>query len=200
MSARDAVESAEPAEPAESTVTAPSAPSAPSADSAESVRNTMSPIVTPATDNRPDSTAGLLLPVADDDGAPFWEYAAQGELRIQACSGCDELRFPPRPCCPHCQSFAAHWQRMSGRGRIWSYVLPHPPLLPAYAALPGYNAIVVELADAPHIRLVGNLVADADAPLNSVDPARLRIGAPVKAAFHTAPGGMTVPRWLLERP
>ncbi|WP_336053586.1 Zn-ribbon domain-containing OB-fold protein [Streptomyces sp. CA2R101] len=160
----------------------------------------MSPIVTPATDNRPDNAAGLLLPVADDDGAPFWEYAAKGELRIQACSGCDELRFPPRPCCPHCQSFAAHWQRMSGRGRIWSYVLPHPPLLPAYAALPGYNAIVVELADAPHIRLVGNLVADADAPLNSVDPARLRIGAPVKAAFHTMPGGVTVPRWLLERP
>ncbi|MEU5020441.1 OB-fold domain-containing protein [Streptomyces angustmyceticus] len=160
----------------------------------------MSPIVTPTTDNRPDSGADLLFPVPDDDGAPFWEYTARGELRIQTCSGCDALRFPPRPCCPHCQSFAAHWQRMSGRGRIWSYVVPHPPLLPAYAALPGYNAIVVELADAPHIRLVGNLVAAADAPLNSVEPARLRIGAPVKAAFHTLPGGVTVPRWLLERP
>lgn len=146
MSAREAVESAE------------------SAQSAESVRDAMSPIVTPATDNGSDSAADLLLPVADDDGAPFWEYAARGELRIQACSGCDELRFPPRPCCPHCQSFAAHWQRMSGRGRIWSYVLPHPPLLPAYAARPGYNAIVVELAEAPRIRLVGNLVAAADAP------------------------------------
>ncbi|MFI1740036.1 Zn-ribbon domain-containing OB-fold protein [Streptomyces sioyaensis] len=160
----------------------------------------MTPRVPPATDSRPDDAAGLLLPVPDEDGAPFWEYAARGELRIHACDDCGALRFPPRPCCPHCQSFAARWQKMSGRGRIWSYVLPHPPLLPAYAALPGYNAIVVELAEAPRIRLVGNLVTAADAPLNSVAPARLRIGAPVKAAFHTLPEGVTVPRWLLERP
>ncbi len=200
MSAREAVESTATAPSAEPDQPAASAAPAPSAPSAESVRDALSPIVPPATDNRPDSGTDLLLPVPDDDGAPFWEYTARGELRVQACSGCDALRFPPRPCCPHCQSFAAHWQRMSGRGRIWSYVIPHPPLLPAYAALPGYNAIVVELADAPHIRLVGNLVTAADAPLNSVDPARLRIGAPVKAAFHTLPGGVTVPRWLLERP
>ncbi|QTZ96097.1 Zn-ribbon domain-containing OB-fold protein [Streptomyces auratus] len=160
----------------------------------------MTPRVPPATDSRPGDGCGLLLPVPDEDGAPFWEYAARGELRIQACDDCGTLRFPPRPCCPHCQSFAARWQKMSGRGRIWSYVLPHPPLLPAYAALPGYNAIVVELAEAPRIRLVGNLVTAADAPLNSVAPSRLRIGAPVKAAFHTLPEGVTVPRWLLERP
>ncbi|MEV0368443.1 OB-fold domain-containing protein [Streptomyces sp. NPDC050636] len=156
--------------------------------------------VTPATDNRPETVTELLVPVPDEDGAAFWAYAAKGELRIQACSGCEELRFPPRPCCPHCQTFDSHWQRMSGRGRIWSFVVPHPPLLPAYAAQSPYNAIIVELAEAPRIRLVGNLVASADAGLDSVDPARLRIGAPVKVAFHTMPGGTTVPRWLLERP
>ncbi|WP_407552125.1 OB-fold domain-containing protein [Streptomyces sp. Pv4-95] len=166
----------------------------------ESVREVVGTVVAPATDNRPDNGDGLLLPVPDDDGAPFWAYTARGELRVQTCSGCDTPRFPPRPCCPRCQSFDAHWQRMSGRGRIWSYVVPHPPLLPAYAAQAPYNAVIVELADAPGIRLVGNLVSSADAALDSVDPARLRIGAPVKVAFHTMPGGVTVPRWLLERP
>ncbi|MFE2557961.1 OB-fold domain-containing protein [Streptomyces sp. NBC_00090] len=142
----------------------------------------------------------MLTPVADEDGAPFWEYAARGELRVQACAApdCGELRFPPRPCCPHCRSFDSEWRLMSGRGRIWSYVLPHPPLLPDYAALPGYNAVLVELAEAPRIRLVGNVVTTPDAPLNSVDPGRLRIGAPVKVAF-TEVDGVTVPRWLLER-
>lgn len=144
-------------------------------------------------------TEPLLPPTIDKDGAPFWEYAAQGELRVQACAACGKLRFPPRPCCPHCQSFEAEWRRMSGRGRIWSYVRPHPPLLPAYAARAPYNAIIVELADAPHIRLVGNLVAAPDAPLNSVDPDRLRIGAKVQVAF-TDVDGITMPRWLLERP
>jgi uncharacterized OB-fold protein len=141
----------------------------------------------------------LLSPVLDDDGAPFWEYAARGELRVQDCSGCGELRFPPRPCCPHCHSFASGWRRMSGRGRIWSYVVPHPPLLPAYAALAGYNAIVVELADAPRIRLVGNLVSGPDAPLNSLPAERIRIGARVQVAF-TRIDGVSVPRWMLERP
>ncbi|MFI8828347.1 Zn-ribbon domain-containing OB-fold protein [Streptomyces sp. NPDC053431] len=143
---------------------------------------------------------GLLTPVIDEDGAPFWEYAARGELRVQACAApdCGELRFPPRPCCPHCQSFDSTWRLMSGRGRIWSFVVPHPPLLPDYAALAPYNAVLVELADAPRIRLAGNVVAAPDAPLNSVDPARLRIGAAVKVAFAEI-DGVTVPRWLLER-
>jgi hypothetical protein len=144
---------------------------------------------------------GLLLPVVDEDGAPFWEYAARGELRVQACAAaqCGRLRFPPRPCCPHCQSFESEWRPMSGRGRIWSYVRPHPPLLPAYAAQAPYNAVVVELADAPQIRLVGNVVGGPDAPLDSVDPERLRIGAPVRAVFCPAAPGVTLVRWLLER-
>ncbi|MFI6286016.1 Zn-ribbon domain-containing OB-fold protein [Streptomyces sp. NPDC051018] len=142
----------------------------------------------------------LLRPETDDDGAPFWDYAALGELRVQTCAACGEARFPPRPCCPHCQSFDSEWRKMSGRGRIWSYVVPHPPLLPAYAELAPYNAVLVELLDAPRIRLVGNVVTAPDAPLNSVDPARLRIGAGVRVAF-SPPGddGLRLPCWLLER-
>ncbi len=144
-------------------------------------------------------TTNLLPPRADDDGAPFWEYAERGELRVQACARCGRLRFPPRPCCPHCRSFDSEWRRMSGRGRVWSYVVPHPPLLPGYAEQAPYNVIVVELAEDPGIRLVGNLVTAPDAPLNSLDRARLRIGAAVKVCFHRT-DGVTLPRWLLERP
>ncbi|MEV6775385.1 Zn-ribbon domain-containing OB-fold protein [Streptomyces syringium] len=154
----------------------------------------MSSIMKGTTDNGP------LLPVPDEDGAPFWEFAARGELRVQFCSGCHEPRFPPRPCCPRCQSFDSEWRETSGRGRIWSFVRPHPPLLPHYADQAPYNVIVVELADDPRIRLVGNLVAAPDAALDSVDPARLRIGAPVVVAFTELAEGLSVPRWLLERP
>ncbi|MFE9256724.1 Zn-ribbon domain-containing OB-fold protein [Streptomyces sp. NPDC006879] len=143
----------------------------------------------------------MLLPVPDEDGEPFWEYAARGELRVQACgsTNCRQLRFPPRPCCPHCGSFASRWQLMSGRGRIWSYVLPHPPLLPAYAAVAPYNVILVELSEAPRIRLAGNLVRAAGEPPNSVDPTRLRIGARVQVVFSSAGDGFALPQWQLER-
>jgi uncharacterized OB-fold protein len=137
----------------------------------------------------------MLRPATDTDGAPFWEYAARGELRVQACADCHEPRFPPRPCCPHCQSFASEWRPTSGRGRIWSYVVPHPPLLPEYAAQAPYNVVVVELDDAPRIRLVGNVVSEAGAPLDSLPPDRIRIGARVQAVFADG-----LPQWVLERP
>ncbi|WP_405967425.1 OB-fold domain-containing protein [Streptomyces sp. NBC_00015] len=138
----------------------------------------------------------MLTPVTDADGAPFWRYAAQGELRVQACTDCGEPRFPPRPCCPHCQSFASEWRRTSGRGRIWSYVVPHPPLLPDYAAHAPYNVILVELAEAPRIRLVGNLVSGPGAAIDSFPPDRIRIGARVQVVFD----GGGLPQWVPERP
>ncbi|MFI6401577.1 Zn-ribbon domain-containing OB-fold protein [Streptomyces sp. NPDC050548] len=137
----------------------------------------------------------MLSPVTDTDGAPFWEYARAGELRVQTCAACAEPRFPPRPCCPHCQSFASEWRQVSGRGRVWSYVFPHPPLLPGYAAVAPYNVIVVELVDVPRIRLVGNLVSGPGAALNSLAPERVRIGARVQVVFD-ADG---LPQWVLER-
>ncbi|MDH6628996.1 putative OB-fold protein [Streptomyces sp. LBL] len=138
----------------------------------------------------------MLEPLVDADGAPFWAYAAQGELRVQTCADCGEPRFPPRPCCPRCQSFANDWRPVSGQGRIWSYVVPHPPLLPDYAEQAPYNVILVELTDAPGIRLVGNLVTEAGAPLGSFDPDRVRIGAKVQFVFDHATG---LPQWVLER-
>ncbi|MEV6115094.1 OB-fold domain-containing protein [Streptomyces sp. NPDC052109] len=135
----------------------------------------------------------MLTPVTDTDGAPFWEYAARGELRVQACGDCHELRFPPRPCCPHCQSFSQEWRLTNGRGRIWSYVVPHPPLLPEYAEQAPYNVVVVELEDYPRIRLVGHVVSHAGAPLGSLDPQRLRVGARVHVVFGD--GGL--PQWVL---
>ncbi|MGW5429344.1 Zn-ribbon domain-containing OB-fold protein [Streptomyces sp. NPDC004059] len=135
----------------------------------------------------------MLTPVTDTDGAPFWEYAARGELRVQACGDCHEPRFPPRPCCPHCRSFASEWRLTSGRGRIWSYVVPHPPLLPGYAEQAPYNVVLVELEDCPRIRLVGNLVAHAGAALDSLGSHRPRIGARVHVVF----GDDGLPQWVL---
>jgi uncharacterized OB-fold protein len=143
---------------------------------------------------------GLLLPWPDEDGEPFWTYARQGELRIQACADCGRLRFPPRPCCPHCGSFADEWRPMSGRGRLWSYVVAHPPLLPAYAEQAPYPVAVVELDDDPRIRLVGTLTGSVrrpNAPWNAVPPQRLRIGAPLQAVFQAVTPELTVVRWAL---
>ena len=140
--------------------------------------------------------SGLLLPDVDDpDGAPFWEGTARGELRVQVCDQCGAWRMPPRPMCPACRSLASSWVATSGRGTIWSFVVPHPPLLPAYAELAPYNAIVVALEENPEIRFVGNLVATPDGAINEIDPATIRIGEPLRVVFQAA-GDVTLPRWM----
>ena len=86
----------------------------------------------------------------------------------------------------------------SGRGTIWSFIVPHPPLLPAYAELAPYNAIVVALDEDPAIRFVGNLVARADGPINEIDPATIEIGEPVRVVFQLVED-VTLPRWMRIR-
>jgi len=138
----------------------------------------------------------FLLPDTDDPvAAEFWAGTARGELLVQACAGCGAWRMPPRPMCPTCRSVATRWERTSGRGRVWSYAVPHPPLLPTYAELAPYNVIVVELDERADIRFVGNLVADADAAINSVDAATIRIGERVRVAFQTV-DAVALPRWI----
>jgi uncharacterized protein len=139
---------------------------------------------------------GFLLPEVDEDSAPFWEGAAAGELRVQTCRRCHVRRFPPRPMCPNCRSSDSDWPAVSGRGTIWSFVIPHPPLLPAYANLAPYNVVVVTLAEDPALRMVGNLIAAPDAPINSVDAQTIQIGAAVSVAFGRAVEGIHLPRWV----
>ena len=131
-----------------------------------------------------------LLPDVDDVWmAPFFAAAAQGQLRIQACAACGRLRHPPRPVCPWCRSFDTEWRLMSGRAVVWSFVIAHPPLLPAYAELAPYNVVVVELDEDPTIRLVGNVE-----PIDRVD---LSIGMAVSVVFPPAVDGVVLPRWVL---
>ena len=141
------------------------------------------------------STPTFLLPELDDDTTPFWEGTARGELLVQRCASCNRLRFPPRPVCPWCRSFDLRWEPMSGRATLWSWVIPHPPLLPAYAELAPYNVIVVALDEDPTIRMVGNLVASADGPINELDPADIGIGAAVQVVFPPPIEDIVLPRW-----
>ena len=87
-------------------------------------------------------------------------------------------------CARDCRSIDVRWEPTSGRGRIWSFIVPHPPLLPAFAEFAPYNAIIVELEEDPLIRFVGNLVTSADGEINEIDPATIAIGEPVRVVFH----------------
>jgi uncharacterized OB-fold protein len=97
--------------------------------------------------------------------------------------------------CPRCRSLEIRWEPTSGRGRVWSFIVPHPPLLPAFAEVAPYNAIIVELGEDPLIRFAGNLVVSAGGEINEIDPTTITIGEPVQVVFHRI-DDVHLPRWI----
>ena len=80
---------------------------------------------------------------------------------------------------------------------IWSYVVAHPPLLPAYEAMAPYNVIVVAVDEDPTIRFVGNLVETPDGSPGAIDTATIEIGAAVRVVFPPPVEDIVLPRWTL---
>ena len=143
-------------------------------------------------------SAERLLPGIDDDSRPFWEAARRGELWMQRCRETGRLIFPPRATSPWAPRTPPDWTRVSGRGRIWSFVVPHPPLLPWYAERAPYNVIAVELEEDPSVRMVGNLLATAEAGIDEVDPRTIEIGAQVRVVFPLVSDEIALPCWILS--
>ena len=128
--------------------------------------------------------SGAILPdTQDPETKPFWDAASEGQLVVQKCTDCGHLRFPPHPGCPECQGLASTWQAVSGGASLWSYVIVHGPTLPAFQDHVPFPVVVVTLDEAPHLRMVGNLVAAPQTSINSLDPARLEIGMPLAVTF-----------------
>ena len=137
-----------------------------------------------------------MLPDRDDpDSRPFWEGCERGELLVQSCGVCGHLAQPPRPMCPQCRSLDRRWISTSGRGAIWSFIVPHPPLLAPYTDFAPYNVVIVALDEHPQIRFVGNVIEAEGAALNSVDPHSIGIGEPVRVVFNTI-DDVTLPFWV----
>jgi uncharacterized OB-fold protein len=116
----------------------------------------------------------------------FWDGANEGRLLIQRCDGCATLRHPPRPMCPNCHSLEWEVIDASGRGTVYSFVMPRHPPLPFFDD--GYIVVLVELEEG--VRLVSNLV--------DVEPDDVSIGMPVHVRFDAFDGDVVLPVFVPE--
>lgn len=110
-----------------------------------------------------------LAPTMTPDTQFFWDALKQGQLLIQRCRGCQRLRHPPRPMCPHCNSLAWDTLESRGRGTVHSFVLPRHPPWPWFEGT--YIVALIDLDEG--VRIVSNLT--------DIDPAEVTIGMPVQA-------------------
>jgi len=129
-----------------------------------------------------------LAPTTTPDTKFFWDALKDGKLVIQRCSSCATLRHPPRPMCPSCRSLEWDTLEASGRGTVYSFVMPRHPQLPWFDD--GYIVALVELEEGT--RLVTNLV--------DVMPEAVHIGMPVRVRFDEFDGGLVLPMFAPEEP
>ena len=122
-----------------------------------------------------------LAPSMTPDTQFFWDGTKEHRLLIQRCVSCAQLRHPPRPMCPHCGSVEWDTVEASGRGTVYSFVMPHHPPYPWFE----YPYIVALIDLEEGTRLVSNLVGIA--------PDAVSTGMPVEVCFEEFDGGLVLP-------
>ena len=125
--------------------------------------------------------SGRLAPSMTPDTEFFWAGVKEHRLLIQRCTSCGNLRHPPRPMCPHCQSLEWDTIEASGRGTVFSFVIPHHPPLPWFP-----EPFVVALVDLPEgTRIVTNVIGIA--------PEDVRTGMEVAVRYEQFDDGLVLP-------
>jgi hypothetical protein len=127
-------------------------------------------------------------PIVTADNAFFWEACVRGELVAQRCGACGAFAHPPRPMCPRCHGTEREVVQLSGRGEVWSWIVPRHPAPIGFAEAP----IVALIALAEGVRLVSNVVGIA--------PESMRNGLRVEVAFEPTAGGKAVPVFRIAYP
>lgn len=125
------------------------------------------------------------LPVTDEDTQPFWDYCKQHELRVQKCLRCGELRYPPSPICPHCLGMQSEWVKISGKGKVFSYILVRRRYHPGFSSELPYVVAIIETDEG--IRMLSNVTG--------CNPDDVRIDMPVGAVFEDVTPEFALPKF-----
>lgn len=127
------------------------------------------------------------LPVPDLDSEEYWKGCKRHDLLIQQCKDCGTFRFPPSPLCHNCNSRNTEWTWVSGKGKIYSWVVVHHPIYPVFASEVPYAVVLVALDENPRVRIPGNIL---DCPLEDI-----RGGMAVEVTFDDVTDEVTLPKW-----
>jgi uncharacterized OB-fold protein len=130
------------------------------------------------------TAAAVPLPVLNDpDTAGFWMAAQRGEVAVCACANCGQVLHLPRSHCHTCRSWIVEWKPVAPAARLVSWTVAEHQVHPAFPV--PYTLVLVELDDAPEVRLAGYLEGR---------PA-LKAGLPMRAVFVTPADGVTLVNW-----
>lgn len=136
----------------------------------------------------PVDPAGLL-PAVNADNQRYWDGLRQGELNVQACSGCGKRRYPIVPVCPYCGGTGWAWTALSGKAKVFSWVRYARSYLPEFEDLMPYVVVLAEMEEG--VRMFGRLT-------DKLGPsAPVKIGTVLDTVIEKWPDGRCVPAFKL---
>lgn len=104
---------------------------------------------------------------------PFWDAAKRHELVMPRCRRCNSYFWYPRQECPNCLLRDWQWEKVSGRGRLYTFTIVRQPQNPAFNEDVPYAYAIVQLEEGP--RMITNIVG---CPVED-----LKVDMPVVAEF-----------------
>ncbi len=128
-----------------------------------------------------EKVATRLDPMPTPDSQFFWDAAEKEIFMGQRCAGCKTYLHPPRPMCPKCNSLDQEHVELSGKGTVYSWVMPQHPKVPVFD-----YPLVTALIDLDEgTRFLSNIVG--------CTPEEVSVGMRVVVTFEPTAGGKKVP-------
>lgn len=125
------------------------------------------------------------IPTPSEDSKPYWEAARHHELKLQKCRICGAFWFPPGAVCAECTSDVYDWTPVSGKGKVFSFVVFHRAYHPGFKEELPYVVGCIELDEGP--RLLSNVVG--------CKPDEVRCDMPVEVTFEDITAEITLPKF-----
>jgi uncharacterized OB-fold protein len=125
------------------------------------------------------------IPTPSEDSRPYWEATKNHQLKLQQCLVCGAFRFPPGEVCPECTSEAYEWKPVSGKAKVFSFVVYHRAYHPGFKEELPYVVAVIELDEGP--RMLSNVIG--------CKPEDVRCDMPVEVAFEDITDEVALPKF-----
>jgi hypothetical protein len=129
------------------------------------------------------------LPAITTEAKPFWDAAAEQQLKIQRCQDCQAWVWTPRPSCSECGSEEVVWTLMSGKGEVYSFTVIRQVVgrAASQAFEPDIPYVIawVDLDEGP--RLITNIIG---CPVDAV-----KLGMKVAVQFERAAERIWLPKF-----
>ena len=95
------------------------------------------------------------LPNPTEDSEEYWEACLAKRLSVPLCGECGHRWLPPSRICPVCLSEAVSLSPVSGRARLFSWIVVHSSQHPGFHGEPPFNVAMVQLEEGPimHTRI-----------------------------------------------